>query len=98
MTFYLHKGSLARSTGATEMNAVSSRSHAIFTLNLTQKRQADTDDDGAESMEEVITSKFHFVDLAGSERLKKTNGMSHHQWYRLLTKPFQQPATAQKRA
>lgn len=59
----LQKGSLSRTTKSTEMNMVSSRSHAIFTLLLRQKRE-----DGAK----VLASKLHFVDLAGSERLKRT--------------------------
>ena len=60
----LQKGSLSRTTKSTEMNMVSSRSHAIFTLML---RQRDTSDSP------VRVSKLHFVDLAGSERLKRTN-------------------------
>ena len=59
----LQKGSLSRTTKSTEMNMVSSRSHAIFTLLLRQRRE-----DGAK----VLASKLHFVDLAGSERLKRT--------------------------
>ncbi|KAI8826977.1 P-loop containing nucleoside triphosphate hydrolase protein, partial [Fimicolochytrium jonesii] len=56
----LAKGSLCRSTGSTDMNASSSRSHAIFSVILRQQRKS-------------LVSKFHFVDLAGSERLKRTN-------------------------
>ncbi|KAI9306627.1 hypothetical protein BJ944DRAFT_45116 [Cunninghamella echinulata] len=63
---YLAKGSLCRTTGSTEMNTVSSRSHAIFSVILKQKRP-DLEDT------QSLTSKFHFVDLAGSERLKRTN-------------------------
>lgn len=37
---YLQEGSARRKTGATEMNATSSRSHAIFSLTLVQKRRA----------------------------------------------------------
>lgn len=59
----LQKGSLSRTTKSTEMNMVSSRSHAIFTLLLRQRREF-----GAK----VLASKLHFVDLAGSERLKRT--------------------------
>lgn len=44
------------------MNAVSSRSHAIFSVILRQHRP---DQDQTAS----LTSKFHFVDLAGSERV-----------------------------
>jgi len=54
------------------MNATSSRSHAIFTLQLSQKQIAT---DELASSDEFITSKFHFVDLAGSERLKRTGAV-----------------------
>ncbi|KAI9189310.1 hypothetical protein H9P43_000741 [Blastocladiella emersonii ATCC 22665] len=63
----LNKGSLCRTTGSTDMNMVSSRSHAIFSVTL-RLNKVDTD-----GLSEKITCKFHFVDLAGSERLKKTN-------------------------
>lgn len=59
----LQKGSLCRTTKSTEMNMVSSRSHAIFTLQLRQRTEGSP----------VLCSKLHFVDLAGSERLKRTN-------------------------
>ncbi|KAI9493157.1 hypothetical protein BDB00DRAFT_387132 [Zychaea mexicana] len=64
---YLAKGSLCRTTGSTDMNTVSSRSHAIFSVILKQQRR---EEDGSDK---AFTSKFHFVDLAGSERLKRTN-------------------------
>ncbi|CAH0592830.1 unnamed protein product [Chrysodeixis includens] len=76
----LRAGALARTTAATNMNSSSSRSHAVFTLLLRQRRlAADQDatvdrDADAEAPEqyETLTAKFHFVDLAGSERLKRT--------------------------
>jgi uncharacterized coiled-coil protein SlyX len=77
----LEQGIQRRAVGATEMNAHSSRSHAIFTLVIEQHLAPDLLDlDGGggggggvgTGEEEYITSKFHFVDLAGSERLKKT--------------------------
>ncbi|KAI9025980.1 hypothetical protein CLU79DRAFT_743991 [Phycomyces nitens] len=67
---FLAKGSLCRTTGSTEMNTVSSRSHAIFSVILKQQRQ---EVDGDSKSLKSLTSKFHFVDLAGSERLKRTN-------------------------
>ncbi|XP_021703730.1 chromosome-associated kinesin KIF4A [Aedes aegypti] len=60
----LMRGSQERAVASTAMNAVSSRSHAIFTLNLTNRIKGDKPT--------VTTSKFHLVDLAGSERPKKT--------------------------
>ncbi|KAI9318100.1 hypothetical protein BX666DRAFT_2026500 [Dichotomocladium elegans] len=71
---FLAKGSLCRTTGSTDMNTVSSRSHAIFSVILKQQRRdpnAQPNHDKAEI--QSLTSKFHFVDLAGSERLKRTN-------------------------
>jgi chromosome segregation ATPase len=80
----LNFGSSIRQTDATAVNARSSRSHAVFSLNLVQKKgQAFTSaKDKRRSMpleafsgsENWITvdSKLHFVDLAGSERLKNT--------------------------
>ncbi|XP_026667944.1 chromosome-associated kinesin KIF4 isoform X2 [Ceratina calcarata] len=60
----LMQGSLGRATGATAMNAQSSRSHAIFTLCIYQQKKDDPST--------ATTAKFHLVDLAGSERSKKT--------------------------
>ena len=58
----LAEGARNRATGATAMNASSSRSHAIFTLAL-QIKTADG---------KSFAPKLHFVDLAGSERAKRT--------------------------
>ncbi|XP_025995479.1 kinesin-like protein KIF21A isoform X2 [Solenopsis invicta] len=78
---YLRLGALSRTTGSTQMNTQSSRSHAIFTLHIKQQRcikvddpDADVDTSGVELANEfeTLTAKFHFVDLAGSERLKRT--------------------------
>uniref|UniRef100_A0A8C2C9W1 Kinesin-like protein n=1 Tax=Cyprinus carpio TaxID=7962 RepID=A0A8C2C9W1_CYPCA len=60
----LELGNSARTVGSTAMNAASSRSHAIFTISLEQRRKGDKGD--------VMVSKLHLVDLAGSERQKKT--------------------------
>ncbi|NXN16315.1 KI16B protein, partial [Indicator maculatus] len=58
-------GNLNRTTAATGMNDVSSRSHAIFTINFTQAKF-----DSEMPCETV--SKIHLVDLAGSERADAT--------------------------
>ncbi|KAG2767576.1 hypothetical protein PC129_g15129 [Phytophthora cactorum] len=52
-----------RSTHETKMNAVSSRSHTVFTIHVFQQ---------ARDSDEVIYGMLNMVDLAGSERLKKS--------------------------
>lgn len=66
---FMKKGNEVRSTAATKMNDTSSRSHALFTINL---QQIMMDDSGEHSIGEK-TSKISLVDLAGSERQTKTN-------------------------
>jgi Kinesin motor domain len=72
MLALLERGSLCRTTGSTDMNAHSSRSHAIFTVVLEQHIKSSTQEENNEDSTEYRTSKFHFVDLAGSERAKRT--------------------------
>lgn len=57
----LRQGSKSRVTGSTNMNDISSRSHAVFTITVTQHFETSN-----------VVSKLTFVDLAGSERLKRT--------------------------
>ncbi|KAJ3071904.1 Kinesin-like protein kif21b, partial [Podochytrium sp. JEL0797] len=52
----LQRGSLCRSTGSTDMNAASSRSHAIFTVILKQKEQI-VEDVGEEGRREKDPTK-----------------------------------------
>ncbi|UNI24533.1 hypothetical protein JDV02_010269 [Purpureocillium takamizusanense] len=82
----LNFGSTIRQTDATAINAKSSRSHAVFSLNLVQRRSKFQTPAAHENKRfsmpiEAMTgqdisvttdSKLHFVDLAGSERLKNT--------------------------
>uniref|UniRef100_A0A8C4XRC0 Kinesin family member 27 n=1 Tax=Falco tinnunculus TaxID=100819 RepID=A0A8C4XRC0_FALTI len=74
----LESGNAARHTSTTQMNEHSSRSHAIFTINICQKQSAesqkntDATQDSSWKSVQTIASKFHFVDLAGSERVTKT--------------------------
>ena len=42
----LHRGALNRTVGSTNMNAQSSRSHAIFTLHVKQERVVQVDEVG----------------------------------------------------
>ncbi|KAL6233357.1 hypothetical protein BDW75DRAFT_192244 [Aspergillus navahoensis] len=80
----LNFGSSIRQTDSTAINAKSSRSHAVFSLNLVQRKSANgattpkekrmsmpTDLSGTDQSI-TVDSKLHFVDLAGSERLKNT--------------------------
>ncbi|XP_074809288.1 kinesin-like protein KIF27 isoform X2 [Natator depressus] len=74
----LESGNAARHTGTTQMNEHSSRSHAIFTINICQQRPTQSLKNVAAAQDlslrsgQIIASKFHFVDLAGSERVTKT--------------------------
>lgn len=58
-------GSRNRSVGATAMNAESSRSHSIFTIDLEMM-------DVVDGEEKVKAGRLNLVDLAGSERQSKT--------------------------
>lgn len=63
----MDEGNKARTVAATNMNETSSRSHAVFTLTLTQKRH-----DAETSMDSEKVSRISLVDLAGSERANST--------------------------
>ena len=80
----LNFGSSIRQTDATAINAKSSRSHAVFSINLIQRKTKTQSSikekrfsmpvEAMSGTEDLVTvdSKLHFVDLAGSERLKNT--------------------------
>jgi kinesin family protein 3/17 len=55
----LQKGSQSRATASTKLNDISSRSHAIFQVQVEQKLE-----------KQKKLSFINFVDLAGSERAK----------------------------
>lgn len=63
----MDEGNKARTVAATNMNETSSRSHAVFTLVLTQKRK-----DEQTGLEAEKVSRISLVDLAGSERANST--------------------------
>jgi kinesin family protein 1 len=63
----MDEGNKARTVAATNMNETSSRSHAVFTLILTQKRH-----DVETNMDTEKVAKVSLVDLAGSERATST--------------------------
>jgi len=68
----LKNGAKIRSTGSTNMNSQSSRSHAIFTLNIKSQQKHPVKNQQQQDECQTLNAKFHFVDLAGSERLKRT--------------------------
>ena len=63
----MDEGNKARTVAATNMNETSSRSHAVFTLILTQKRN-----DVEMKLSTEKAAKISLVDLAGSERANST--------------------------
>ncbi|XP_006991859.1 chromosome-associated kinesin KIF4A-like [Peromyscus maniculatus bairdii] len=64
MVSCLEQGNSSRTVAATAMNSQSSRSHAIFTISIRQRKKTDKNSS--------FHSKLCLVDLAGSERQKKT--------------------------
>ena len=63
----LKRGTKERTTGATLMNKVSSRSHCVFTIDLQSKTTE------ASGLISYRRSKLNLVDLAGSERQSATS-------------------------
>ncbi len=62
----LMRGAGSRHVGATAMNAESSRSHSLFSMNVSSRTILG-------GVANVRAAKLHFVDLAGSERQKSTH-------------------------
>ena len=63
----MDEGNKARTVAATSMNETSSRSHAVFTLTVTQKKH-----DVETRLDTEKVAKISLVDLAGSERATST--------------------------
>lgn len=61
MVRLLRQGIANRHTGGTRTNALSSRSHCVFTCIL----ESQTTEDGVTS---IRTSRLHLVDLAGTDK------------------------------
>lgn len=74
----LYLGDSNRNTAFTNMNAHSSRSHAIYMVKLQKRRRYSQEEietiekEGKSFDNGLITSTLYLVDLAGSERSKKT--------------------------
>lgn len=64
----LNQGAKNRAVACTNLNAHSSRSHAIFTMNYTETMFASGGDQKVQTRSK--TSRVYLVDLAGSERVK----------------------------
>ncbi|KAF0756304.1 osmotic avoidance abnormal protein 3 isoform X2 [Aphis craccivora] len=64
----MEQGWRNRATGATMMNADSSRSHSIFTISVEMMSTSQNEDD----IKSIKRGKLSLVDLAGSERQAKT--------------------------
>ncbi|WRT70718.1 uncharacterized protein IL334_007716 [Kwoniella shivajii] len=67
MMTLMDEGNKARTVASTNMNETSSRSHAVFTVTLAQKRR-----DPQTNITGEKVSKISLVDLAGSERQAST--------------------------
>jgi kinesin family protein 5 len=60
----IEEGKANRHVSVTNMNAHSSRSHAVFLINIKQENK---------ETHQTLTGKLFLVDLAGSEKVEKTN-------------------------
>ena len=75
---FLERAAEGRTTGMTMLNETSSRSHAIYTVHIVQRRVDELPppragrDGGRVRQTETVRSKLHLVDLAGSERVKRS--------------------------
>jgi len=64
------KGNETRSTGVTDLNEHSSRSHALFVVKIESKWY-----DAETKQNKIKAGKLNLVDLAGSECINKTNAV-----------------------
>ena len=70
------RGTKQRATASTDLNQSSSRSHAIFTLQMESRSASSAAMPSplkGGSPNCVLRGRLHMIDLAGSERLKKSN-------------------------
>lgn len=61
-----------RATAFTNMNAQSSRSHAIVMITVIKRKRTPLGEDPPADAQPVTVGRLYLVDLAGSERLKKS--------------------------
>jgi len=70
----IKRGTQVRATSATRLNAVSSRSHAIFQIIVEQNKiemDANSEGDETQNVKQLFkVGKLNLVDLAGSERVR----------------------------
>ncbi|GAX24019.1 hypothetical protein FisN_26Lh089 [Fistulifera solaris] len=67
----VHVAATRRVTGSTQMNAQSSRSHAVYTFIVTMEPR--------DRAQETMSAKLTMVDLAGSEKIKKSGVVGSQQ-------------------
>ena len=71
MAQLLEQGNSQRAVASHNLNETSSRSHAIFTISLDQRRKPSAPAVGAKM--QLLRSKLHLVDLAGRHALGPTS-------------------------
>ena len=71
MAQLLEQGNSQRAVASHNLNETSSRSHAIFTISLDQRRKPSAPAVGAKL--QLLRSKLHLVDLAGKHALGPTS-------------------------
>ena len=69
---HMRRAASKRTTGATNTNSASSRSHAVAVFNVTVRPLIENDSMSVNQEPEIIHTKLTLVDLAGSERIKQS--------------------------
>jgi kinesin family protein 3/17 len=64
----MRRGAAVRATGATKMNEISSRSHAVFII-IVEQNETEMSSKTSKSRQTFKVGKLNLVDLAGSERV-----------------------------
>ena len=74
----LEQGNAQRAVASHNLNETSSRSHAIFTISLDQRRKPSAPAVGAKL--QLLRSKLHLVDLAGKHAWGPTSACDRDGW------------------